>query len=75
MFDSLHNNAYGMYLIHYVFVLWLQYVLLNTTFAAIEKGAIVFVGTLALSWIIIAAIRRIPAVSRVISPGDSNASV
>ncbi len=75
VFDSLHNNAYGIYLIHYVSVIWLQYALLNTTFAAIEKGAIVFSGTLALSWIITAAIRRIPAVSRVISPGDSNSRV
>jgi surface polysaccharide O-acyltransferase-like enzyme len=75
VFDSLHNNAYGMYLIHYLFVIWLQYALLDTTFAAIEKGAIVFVGTLALSWSITAAMRRIPAVGRVISPGDSNKRV
>ena len=75
VFDSLHDNAYGMYLIHYVFVIWLQYALLDTTFAAIEKGAIVFAGTLALSWIITAAIRRIPAVGRVISPSASNVSV
>ena len=26
--DSLKANAYGMYLIHYVFVVWLQYALL-----------------------------------------------
>lgn len=75
VFDSLRDNAYGMYLIHYVFVIWLQYALLDTTFAAIEKGAMVFIGTLALSWIITAAVRRIPAVGRVISPGTSNASV
>jgi surface polysaccharide O-acyltransferase-like enzyme len=75
VFDSLHNNAYGIYLIHYFFVIWLQYALLNTTFAAIEKGAIVFVGALALSWIITAAIRRIPAVGRVISPGASHTSI
>jgi surface polysaccharide O-acyltransferase-like enzyme len=75
VFESLHDNAYGMYLIHYVFVVWLQYALLDTTLAAIEKGAIVFVGTLALSWIITAALRRIPAIGQVISPGSSNASV
>ncbi len=75
VFDSLHNNAYGIYLIHYVFVIWLQYALLNTTFTAIEKGTIVFIGTLALSWSITAAIRRIPAVNRAISPGDSNARI
>jgi surface polysaccharide O-acyltransferase-like enzyme len=75
VFDSLHNNAYGMYLIHYVFVIWLQYALLDTTFAAIEKGALVFSGALVLSWIITAAMRRIPAVNRVISPGAGKASV
>jgi hypothetical protein len=75
VFDSLYNNAYGIYLIHYIFVIWLQYALLDTTLAAIEKGAIVFVATLALSWITTAAIRHIPAVGRVISPGGSNARV
>jgi surface polysaccharide O-acyltransferase-like enzyme len=75
VFDSLHNNAYGIYLIHYIFVIWLQYALLDTTLAAIEKGFIVFVGTLALSWIATAVFRSIPAVGRVISPGVSNVGV
>lgn len=75
VFDSLRDNAYGMYLIHYVFVIWLQYALLDTTFTAIEKGALVFSGALTLSWIITATMRRIPAVDRVISPGASKASV
>lgn len=75
VFDSVRDNAYGMYLIHYVFVIWLQYALLDATFSAIEKGAIVFSGALALSWIITAAMRRIPAVDRVISPSASKASI
>ena len=66
IFDSLRENAYGIYLIHYAFVSWLQYALLKTQLSAIEKGFIVFVGTLVLSWIAIAAIRRVPAVARVI---------
>jgi glucans biosynthesis protein C len=48
--DSLSRNAYGMYLIHYVFVVWLQYALLNAPLFAVAKAAIVFGVTLVLSW-------------------------
>jgi hypothetical protein len=40
--------------------------LLKAQLSAIEKAFIVFTGTLALSWIAIAAIRRVPAVARLI---------
>jgi len=39
-----------MYLLHYVFVVWLQFVLLPVGLFAIGKAAIVFGGTLALTW-------------------------
>ena len=64
--DSLSNNSYGIYLIHYMMVTWLQYWLLGATLSAIQKASIVFAGTLILSWGLIAAIRRIPVVARVI---------
>jgi peptidoglycan/LPS O-acetylase OafA/YrhL len=48
--DSLSVNAYSMYLLHYVFIVWLQYLLLPLTLFAIGKAAIVFGGTLVLSW-------------------------
>jgi surface polysaccharide O-acyltransferase-like enzyme len=64
--DSLSSNSYGIYIIHYVFVNWLQYWLLGANLPAIQKASIVFTGTLVLSWGSIAAIRRIPAVARVI---------
>ena len=66
MFDSLSDNAYGMYLVHYAFVSWLQYALLKAALPAIAKGSIVFLGTVALSWATVAALRRIPAITRVI---------
>jgi peptidoglycan/LPS O-acetylase OafA/YrhL len=66
IFDSLGENAYGIYLIHYAIVSWLQYALLKAQLSAIEKAFVVFTGTLALSWIAVAAIRRVPAVARVI---------
>ncbi len=64
--DSLRDNAYGVYLIHYALVSWLQYALLKTALPAIAKGSAVFLGTLVLSWSATAALRRIPAVARVI---------
>jgi hypothetical protein len=66
VWDSLSENAYGMYLIHYVFVSWLQYSLLRAGLPAIAKGSLVFLGTALLSWGATAALRRIPAVARVI---------
>ena len=53
--DSLSLNAYNMYLLHYVFIVWLQYALLPIALFAIVKAAIVFSGTLVLSWIAAAA--------------------
>jgi surface polysaccharide O-acyltransferase-like enzyme len=48
--DSLSANAYTMYLVHYVFVVWLQYALLGSDLPAISKAAVVFTGTFVLSW-------------------------
>jgi hypothetical protein len=66
IFDSLSDNEYGMYLIHYMFVSWLQLVMLNVPLSAIEKGVLVFAGTLLLSWGASAAVRSIPGVSRIV---------
>jgi peptidoglycan/LPS O-acetylase OafA/YrhL len=66
IFDSLSANSYGIYLVHYAFVSWLQYALLPAGLPAMAKGAIVLLGALALSWSVSAAIRRIPAVARVV---------
>jgi peptidoglycan/LPS O-acetylase OafA/YrhL len=63
---SLNANGYGMYLVHYAFVVSLQYTLLAEDLPAIVKGAIVFAATVLLSWSATAALRRVPAVARVI---------
>jgi glucans biosynthesis protein C len=60
LLDSLSANAYGLYLVHYDFVVWLQYALLGTALFAMVKAAIVFGGTLVLSWIAVLAVQRIP---------------
>jgi glucans biosynthesis protein C len=48
--DSLSGHAYGIYLVHYVFVLWLQYALVGLTLNAVPKMLIVFATALVLSW-------------------------
>jgi peptidoglycan/LPS O-acetylase OafA/YrhL len=72
MLEPLNDNAYGMYLVHYVFVTWLQYLLLGTAIFAIVKGLIVFAATLVLSWAATVAIRRIPAAARLIGTGGGS---
>jgi peptidoglycan/LPS O-acetylase OafA/YrhL len=66
VFDSLSANSYGMYLIHYPVVVWLQFVLLAVALGPITKGAIVYVGAVALSWGIVVALRRVPVIARVL---------
>jgi hypothetical protein len=66
IWDSLSDNEYGMYIIHYMFVSWLQLAMLQIALPAIGKGALVFIGVLLLSWGTSAAIRSIPGVSRVV---------
>jgi hypothetical protein len=65
-FDNLSENAYGIYLVHYVFVIWLQYMMLGFVLPAIVKGATVFAGTLLLSWLSTAAIWRLRMAARVL---------
>lgn len=64
--DSLSANSYGIYLIHYPVVSWMQYVLVPAALPAVAKWLIVFPGALALSWAAAKAMRRIPAVAHVI---------
>jgi GNAT superfamily N-acetyltransferase len=70
--DPLRDSSYGIFLIHYVFLLWLQYALFGIALApipqltAIIKAVIVFVVTLALSWAATAALRRIPGARHVL---------
>ena len=65
-FDSLSENSYGIYLFHYVFILWAQYLLLSVAMPAIIKGVLVFGVTLALSWAVTAAICATPVGARVL---------
>jgi fucose 4-O-acetylase-like acetyltransferase len=72
---SLDRNAFGIYLLHYAFVTWLQYALLGASLPGYAKGLVVIVGALALSWVTSASLLRIPAVARVIGDGGTPRAV
>jgi peptidoglycan/LPS O-acetylase OafA/YrhL len=66
MSDALGDKAYGMYLVHYLFSVWLQFVLLGVVVpgGAAVKAATVFGGTVALSFGMVALIQRVLAAAR-----------
>jgi hypothetical protein len=72
LLDPLRESAYGIYLIHYVPMLWLQYALFGALLTpgaqqtAILKAAISFALTLAISWAATEALRRLPGAKRVL---------
>ena len=63
---SLSANAYSLYLVHFVFVVWMQYALLSANLPAIIKAPIVFLVALIVSWVIILAVQRVPLGARLI---------
>lgn len=67
--DSLAENAFGIYLLHYPIVAWLQYALLRAALPGAVKGLVVIGAGLGLSWLATAALRRIGGVERVIGRG------
>jgi membrane-bound acyltransferase YfiQ involved in biofilm formation len=66
LFDGLSRNAFGIYLLHYAPLVWLQYALLDAPLPAIVKAAIVFGGTLLLAFAATVAIRLSRFASRLI---------
>jgi hypothetical protein len=66
LLDAMRPSAYGIYLLHFMFLIWLQYIVYDPAFPAFIKFAIVFIGTLSMSWALTALLRKIPAVARTI---------
>lgn len=64
--DPMQNDAYGIFLVHYAYVLWIQYWMFDLDWPAIVKALVAFVGTLALSWITTRLLRMIPGAQRVL---------
>ncbi len=73
VFDALNDKAYGMYLVHYLFSVWLQFALLGLAVIAVIKATIVFSGTLLLSFGLVAAIRQASNAIRIIGPARRSA--
>lgn len=71
--DSLSDSAYAIYLMHYVFVVWLQYGLLGATLPAIVKAILVFTGALLASWAIAVGTGRLSMLARQVCGATSNA--
>jgi peptidoglycan/LPS O-acetylase OafA/YrhL len=65
--DSLAQTSYAIYLLHYMFVTWLQY---GVTLPGMQmpwlESIAVFVCAAMLSWLTAVLIRRIPGVARVV---------
>jgi hypothetical protein len=66
LMDALRPSAYGIFLTHYVFIIWLQYAVYDLPWHAGVKAVTVFAGTLALSWVLTVLLRRIPLLARMI---------
>jgi peptidoglycan/LPS O-acetylase OafA/YrhL len=66
LLDTMRPSAYGIYLLHFIFLIWLQYIVFDPAFPAVVKFAIVFTGTLSMSWALTVLLRKIPVVARTI---------
>ncbi|WP_263354261.1 acyltransferase family protein [Acidicapsa acidisoli] len=64
--DSLSANAYGIYLAHYVFVIWIQYAVLHWSAPAFVKGLAVSLAAVVMSWMTVALMRRSKLIARVV---------
>ncbi len=58
--------AYGMFLVHFPIMLWLQYWMFNFDWPAIVKVAVAFVVTVLASWALTVALRKIPGATHVL---------
>lgn len=63
---SFRQNSYGIFIVHYFFVIWMQYLLLDIPLPGVLKGLIVFSFSLILSWFVVDLLRKLPQVDRVI---------
>ncbi len=66
LWTNLSANAFGIYLIHYIFITWLQFALLNVLLPVFIKFLIVFSVTLLVSWIIINFVRKFKIINQII---------
>jgi len=63
LLDAMQPSAYGIFLLHYMFIIWLQYFVYDPAWPAGVKAAIVFAGTLGGSWLLTVLLRKMPLVA------------
>jgi surface polysaccharide O-acyltransferase-like enzyme len=66
LLDALQPSAYGIYLLHFIPLIWLQYLVYDPAFPAVVKFTIVFSGTLSISWALTVLLRKAPVAARMI---------
>jgi len=66
LWDSLSENAYGIYILHYVAVIWLQYALLPIPLPAFGKFAIAWLGGVLIPWGLTSLLRRSTPMRRIL---------
>jgi surface polysaccharide O-acyltransferase-like enzyme len=66
LLDAMRPSAYGIYLVHFIPLIWLQYAVYDPALPAFVKFAIVFTGTLAMSWALTVLLRKLPIAARMI---------
>ena len=66
LLDAMQPSAYGIFLFHYMFIIWMQYFVYDPAWPAGVKAAIVFAVTLGGSWLLTLLLRKIPLVARTI---------
>jgi len=64
--NSLSRSAYVMYLVHYVYITWMQRLVLNRPIHASIKFAFVFLATTFLSWLTAQVALRIPKLKAIL---------
>jgi hypothetical protein len=64
--DSLSRSAYVIYIVHYVYVLWLQRALMGLNVHASLKFLVVFTGATLLSWLTAQCLLGLPWLRRVL---------
>jgi len=66
LLDAMQPSAYGIYLLHFIPLIWLQYLVYAPALPAFVKFLIVFAGTLSISWTATVLLRKIPIAARMI---------
>lgn len=62
--NSISENAYMIYLCHYIFVIWFQFLLLNIELSAIAKFFVTFILSFLISWGLSIILRKIEFVRK-----------